>query len=73
MADVSDKSCQHERWEVRLGNTVGFGQCFDCDQEIGINVLFNGLRDRMLRAIFECQMATNAANNTVLNATNSFK
>lgn len=50
--EPSEKSaCDHKNWEVLGSHTVGYGKCFDCDKEIGLDVLFDGLRRRMEAAL----------------------
>ena len=46
-----DSNCAHEHWEVRGSNTVGYGQCLDCNREVNLADLFDALRNRMVSAI----------------------
>jgi len=44
-------NCAHEHWEVRGSNTVGYGQCLDCNREVNLADLFDALRNRMVSSI----------------------
>ena len=46
-----ESSCTHEHWEVRGSNTIGYGQCLDCNREVNLADLFDSLRNRMVSSI----------------------
>lgn len=48
---MDTKECRHENWEVRDDCLIGCGYCLDCDKEIYLSVLFNGLKQRMDEAL----------------------
>jgi len=48
-----DKNCQHIHWIVYGHNKVGFGQCLDCNKELGLNELINNTIERLRKAAKE--------------------
>lgn len=45
--------CDHENWEVWGTNTIGFGTCLDCHEQVPLDYLFNKLHAKMDAAISE--------------------
>jgi len=49
--DTQGPSCAHHHWEIRLTDGVGCGTCLDCEHELSLIHLFNGLRQRLEAAV----------------------
>lgn len=43
--------CKHEHWEIFSMTSLGNGQCIDCNEEVSLVTLFNGLKNRMEAAM----------------------
>lgn len=44
---MSEEECKHENWTVLGSNVIGDGHCKDCGKDVGLDVLFNNLKERM--------------------------
>ena len=50
--------CKHKHFSVLCYNRIGYGQCLDCNKEINLNILFNGLITRIETVIQKYEKQT---------------
>lgn len=60
--------CEHLHWTIHGWNTIGFGSCLDCGEQISLDVAFNKLHEKMEATIAEAEKEISALRNARSNA-----